>query len=222
MTEKTSSTASRYPIDQDLKGIPLSALLALPEEAAVKAVEALPRGQLAIEGLPTVGAASYPVDDGAGAEAARFLRANPPIADKYQPKDDAKEPLFRNQAQIMAHASQKHAWRCGESLSLVAIPRYWPETESSRAAIEDHHAFDALGKLLDSKVLEDPEMVGRLSSAKDEKLTQEEAIAKGTEILARHEAWKKGATAQQDKSFAGKITAERTTASKRPNPCMGM
>lgn len=219
MTDVKSTTASRLPLDQDPKGITLSEVLTLPKDDLAKAIAALPKGQLAVEGLPTVGASSYPVDDGAGQEAAEFLRSNPPIAQKYSPKPDAKEPVFRNQAQIMAHASQKHAWRCGESLSLVAIPRFWPETGKERH--EDHRTFDALGKLMDSKAFEDPEIVGRLSSPKDETLTKEEAIAKGTEVLERHAAWKKEAVQKQQGSFAGKITAERTAAASKPNPCLG-
>ncbi|MBM3618746.1 MAG: hypothetical protein FJX23_09450 [Alphaproteobacteria bacterium] len=224
MTDATPNHASRYPIDQDPKGITLSDVLSLPHGELSKAIAALPKGQLAVEGLPTVGASSYPVDDGAGQEAAEFLRSNPPIAQKYQPKDDAKEPVFRNQAQIMAHASQKHAWRCGESLSLVAIPRFWPEKGTERH--EDHRVFDMLGKAMDSGIFSDPETVGRLSSPKDAKLTQEEAIAKGTEVLERHEAWKKNAVAQQQASakkhgWADKEQTRRSTAASKPNPCLG-
>lgn len=224
MTEKTSSTASRTPLDQDPKGITLTEVLSLPEPELAKTIDALPKGQLAVEGLPTVGASSYPVDEGAGKEAADFLRTNPPLAQKYQLKDEAKEPVFRNQAQIMAHASQKHAWRCGESLSLVAIPRFWPETGNERH--EDHRAFDALGKAMDSGMFQDPEIVGRLSSPKDAKLTTEQAIAKGTEVLERHEAWKKNAVAEQqkhaqDKGWVGKEQTRRSTAASKPNPCLG-
>lgn len=199
MTDETLSKQTRRPVDQAETPVTLAALRRLPAQEAEAALLALPRGALAVEGLPVAfgGAQTYPVDDAGAKGALASLLVDEKLADMK----------FYNQAQAMEAASRHHGYRVGHSLNLVAIPQYSSPLQNPRPI--DHEAIDAFGKFLDSKRLEDPEFVGRLSTKDGKSLSTEEAIRKGKEVLERHAKQRQGSW------------AEKVAAAHRGHSCRG-